>query len=486
MTTLVEKVRTTVHFLNRTDGSLKGKTIRSAVWVGISNAGLGTLGMARTIALARLLSPEVFGLMSICTMVQRGIDIFTETGFGAALIHRQDRYEEARNTAFSMTVFRGFLVGAVVFLVAPFVASYYGEPVLEPCIQVMALGFCIVGFTNINTETRRKELNFKSLAYLQQATSVVSLVIVVTLAYLLRSIWALVIGQVLTVIVNVLLSYVMIEGRPTFFFNRTLAKELFGYGKFITGVAIFGFIASEIDNAVVGKVLGMEALGFYAIAFKLASLPATHFSKVTARMMFPVCSKLQNDRPALRSVYVKVMQFVGHLAIPVSIGMALMAPEIVRVLYGERWLPAVVPLQVLSLYGGVTALGSWGYVFNALGKPHIPFYLNLGRALGIGALIYPMTAVFGLAGAAWAVALPMVVHFLVQVVVISRELDLETTHLVKILGAILRNSGLMAVALLASERIPLASPAASLGLAVAVGAITYVALNYKDMRKLAF
>ena len=73
----------------------------------------------------------------------------------------------------------------------------------------------------------------------------------------------------------------------------------------------------------------MEALGFYAIAFRLASLPATHFSKVTARMMFPVCSKLQNDLLALRAMYVKVLQFVGHLAIPVSIGMAIMAPEIV-------------------------------------------------------------------------------------------------------------------------------------------------------------
>jgi O-antigen/teichoic acid export membrane protein len=417
--------------------------------------------------------------------VQRGVDIFTETGFGAALIHRQDRYEDARHTAFTMMVGRGFLVGTIVFLTAPFVASYYSEPVLEPCIQVMALGFFVVGFTNINIETERKELNFRSLTYLTQSTSVVSLFIVVGLAFYFRNIWALVIGQLLTMIVGVILSYLLIEGRPRFYFDQGLAKELFGYGKFITGVAIFGFIASEIDNAVVGKILGMEALGFYVIAFKLASLPATHFSKVTARMMFPVCSKLQNDLPALRSVYIKVLQFVGHLAIPVAIGMTLLAPEIVKVLYGDRWLAAVVPLQILCLYGGVTALGSWGYVFNALGKPQIPFYLNLGRALGIGVLIYPLTSAFGLAGAAWAVALPMVVHFMIQVVVVSRVLSLERLHLVKVLGRVAVNSALMAAALLLAKRVTFETSAFSLGFAVLMGGATYVVLNYRQMRKLA-
>ena len=155
-------------------------------------------------------------------------------------------------------------------------------------------------------------------------------------------------------------------------------------------------------------------------------------------------------------------------------------------LYGERWSPAVVPLQILCIYGGVAALGSWGYVFNALGKPHIPYYLNLGRALGTGALIYPMTVSFGVAGAAWAVTIPMVLQFMLQVVVVSRELGMAKMHMVGILRTIVRNSGLMALALLAAERVPLASPAVSLGLVVVTGAVTYVALNYKDMRKFAF
>jgi O-antigen/teichoic acid export membrane protein len=393
--------------------------------------------------------------------------------------------EEARHTVFTLMVVRGFLIALVVFFAAPFIAAYYDEMVLGPCIQLMAVGFIVVGFTNTNTELHRRELNFKRLTYLAQATAVVSLLIVIPLAYFLRNIWALVIAQFLTFVTSVVLSYALIEGRPKFYFDRGLAKELLGYGKFITGVAIFGFIAQEIDNAVVGKLLGMEALGFYAIAFKLASLPATHFSRVTARMMFPVCSKLQNDVPAMRELFIKVLKFVGHLAIPLAAGMALLAPELVQFLYGEQWLGAVPPLQVLCLYGGVMALGSWGYVFNALGKPQINFYLNVGRAIGISSLIYPLTKLFGTVGAAWAVAIPMLVHFVAQVVVISRVLALEKLQVWKIVGVIVRNTATMAVALLLTRHIGIVNPTWSLAFAIVAAGVTYAALNYRNLRTLS-
>jgi lipopolysaccharide exporter len=479
---IADTIKETVQFLNRTDGTLGRKTVRSAVWVAVSNAGLALVSIIRTVILARLLVPEVFGLFSICLLVQRGVEIFTETGLGAALVHRQDRVIEARHTVFTMMVIRGFVVSAIVIILAPFVAAYYEQPVLGPCIQVIAAGFILVGFTNTNTELHRRELNFKSLTYLAQATAVVSLIVTVALAYFIRSIWALVIGQFLTVLAGVILSYLMIEGRPKFHWDRGLARELLSYGKFITGVAIFGFIAQEIDNAVVGKMLGMESLGFYVIAYKLASLPATHFSRVTARMMFPVCSKLQNDLPAMRNMFFKVVEFVGHLAIPVAVGMALMAPEIIQTLYGERWLAAVPALRVLCIYGGVMALGSWGFVFNALGKPHINFYLNVGRAVGISALIYPLTKQFGLTGAAWAVAIPMLVHFAVQFAIISNVLQLEQGQLAKIVGVIGLNSALMAAVLLLSRQVHLGSPILSLTFAMFLGAITYGALNFQTLR----
>jgi O-antigen/teichoic acid export membrane protein len=384
---------------------------------------------------------------------------------------------------FTLMVMRGFMVAAIVSAAAPFVAGYYDQPVLGPCIQVMAIGFILTGFTNTNMELYRRELNFKTLTYVQQTTAIASLIIVVPLAYYLRNIWALIIGQFLTVLIGVILSYAMIEGRPKFSFDRGLAKELLSYGKFITGVAIFGFFAQEIDNAVVGKVLGMQALGFYVIAYRLASLPATHFSKVTARMMFPVCSKLQNDLPAMRAMFFKVVGFVGHLALPIAAVLGILAPEIIRFLYGEKWLAAVEPLQILCVYGGFLATGSWGFIFNALGKPHINFYLNVWRAVGIGGLIYPLTLRYGLSGAAWAVAIPTVIHFGVQMVVMSRVLQLGRYELWKAVGVIVLNTAIMSAVLLAVKQISVVNDQVRLVLAVGLGALTYAALNYRSLRE---
>jgi O-antigen/teichoic acid export membrane protein len=187
----------------------------------------------------------------------------------------------------------------------------------------------------------------------------------------------------------------------------------------------------------------------------------------------------------MRELFIKVLKFVGHLAIPLAAGMALLAPELVQFLYGEQWLGAVPPLQVLCLYGGVMALGSWGYVFNALGKPQINFYLNVGRAIGISSLIYPLTKLFGTVGAAWAVAIPMLVHFVAQVVVISRVLALEKLQVWKIVGVIVRNTATMAVALLLTRHIGIVNPTWSLAFAIVAAGVTYAALNYRNLRTLS-
>jgi O-antigen/teichoic acid export membrane protein len=153
-------------------------------------------------------------------------------------------------------------------------------------------------------------------------------------------------------------------------------------------------------------------------------------------------------------------------------------------LYGEQWLPAAVPLQILCLYGGVMALGSWGYVFNALGKPHIPFYLNVIRATGIVILIYPLTSRYGLVGVAWSVAIPMVIQFAVQVVIISRVLGLGRLHLVRIIGAIAANSAIMALVLALAKRVEIEHPVLSIAFLAFVGGGSYLALNYRHIRAL--
>lgn len=485
MLPLTAKIKGIGTFLMRTDGSLGRKILRSGIWVGASKVGLNLLSFIRSIFLARILTPEIFGLMSICMIAIRGLELFTQTGFSAALIHRQKSFEEAKDTAFTLMILRGFVLALVTFLIAPLVAVYYEREVLDLILKILAVTFIFNGFYNINAIGLEKELDFKRLTYLEQIGNFLNFVIVVILAYFLRNVWALVIGHVVSSFIGVVLSFALIPGRPRCRFDRHIAKELFGYGKFITGLTIVLFITTEIDNLLVGKILGMNLLGYYVIAYTLANLPATHVSKVISKVMFPAYSRLQNDLPALRETYLRILKLVSKIAIPAAFGIAILAPEIVGILYGEKWMPAVGPLQILCFFGGFRAIGALnGYVYNAIGRPDIPFYMNTAKLMVIIAIIYPLTVRFGLTGTAIAVTLPLVVQFFVAIYIFTRVLALKVMNVNKVLLISAVQSLTMAAVIIICKRIFSIDDIFALISLVVLGIFIYALLNLREVSNL--
>lgn len=471
--------------MSRADGSIQHRALRSGIWVGVSSVGIALLTFARGIALARLLTPEVFGLMAVCLMATRLIEIFTETGFGAALIHRQQGFEEARDTAFTMMILRGVALAGIAALIAPWVARFYEQPVLTPLIAFVGLSFLFVGCQNINTVALQKELDFRRLTYLELTGSVLGFAVVVGLAYWLRSVWALVIGQVASAAIASALSFLMVPAHVRLRFNFAIAKELYRYGRYITGLAIVVFFTRELDNAVIGKLLGMQALGYYVAAYSLANIPSTYLSKMVARVMFPLFSHLQTDRERLRVEYARGIRLITAAVVPISVTMAVLAPEIVRALYGAKWAAAAAPLQVLAAFGCFRAL--WmlnGYVYNAIGRPQIDFYLSSARLVGMAALLFPLARAFGIVGAAIAVTLPMAAQFIVGVVLSRRLIQASAGMTIRPLAIACAQGAVLAVVLYAAKFIVMANPRLGLVMLMALGGLVCLALNARDIRTL--
>lgn len=439
------KIGSFLSFLNRTDGSLKEKIIRSGMWVIVSNIFIQSLAFVRSIILARLLFPEVFGLMGIVSVVVNGFELFTQTGFGTAVIHRQKKVKEATDSAWVLNILRGFVLAALAFVAAPYVARFYNRPLLETIIEIIAFTFIIKGFRNTNIILLQKELDFKRLTSFQIVTSLLKIITVVTLAYVYRNVWALVFGEIAFCVFHSILSHFIIRIRPKLRFNKQLAKELFHYGKFVTGAGIVIFLAGQIDSALIGRVLGMEALGYYVLAYSLADLPAVYISRVISQVMFPAYSKLQNDLPRLRETYLKVLKMIAIISIPAAAGMAILAPEIVGVLYGEKWMPMVPALQVLCIFGAIKSIASTtGPVFNAVGKPKIVFYLVSFKLILIGALIYPLTVNYGIVGTALAVTLPMCLENCFMWIILSQVLSCKFfVILERLFKSLLSSSGMV-------------------------------------------
>lgn len=461
-------------FLQRTDGSLQHRALRSGVWVGVSSVATAALTFARGVVLARLVSPESFGLMAVCLMATRMLDIFTETGFGAALIHRQEKFEEARDTAFTLRVLRGFGLAALAAAVAPWAADFYGRPELRTLVAVIGLSFVFNGFQNINVIALQKELDFKRLTYMEALSGLLSFVVAVALALWLRNVWALVLSQIAAAAISSVLSFVMVPGRVHFRFDLPTARELHKYGRFMTGLGIVVFLTRELDNALIGKILGMQALGFYVAAYSLANLPSTYISRVVSRVMFPLFSKLQNDLAALQAEYLRSVRMVTRLVVPVSVVLIVLAPEVIHALYGDRWGEAATPLRVLAVFGCFRSL--WmlnGYLYNAIGRPHIDFYVSLGRLVVMCALLFPLTTQFGLVGAGAAVSIPMVLQFAVGVVLSRRYIQVPFSSTLAPLAAAVAQ-GIVLAAVLAAVRAGL--PAGSAVTLIALGGVAAAAL----------
>ena len=404
-------LRKLARFALAEEGSVKTRVVRSGIWVGASSV-IGTaVTIGSSIVLARLLTPEAFGLIGLAGIAIRAIETITRPGVAQALIARPRAFDEAAATAFTLLLLRGLLLGLVLAAAAPWVAAFYETDALEPMLQVLSAVFVIGGFVNIRTIARQKELDFRQLTYLGLTTTVIGSLVTISAAFWLRSVWALVIGQIATASLSALLSYFYIGGRPRLAWDRGIARELLSYGKFITGSSIVLFVAMELDSAVIGKVLGVERLGYYTVAFTIANLATSNLAKVASSIMMPAYSKLQSDLPALKRAYLRTLSMVMLAVMPAAAGLVLVAEPLISIVYGEKWLPAVVPLQILAVFGLFRALAAFsGYLFEGMGLPRIAFQMGLMRLVVIAPLIIPLTKSHGLLGAAVTVTIGMAVQ----------------------------------------------------------------------------
>jgi O-antigen/teichoic acid export membrane protein len=199
--------------------------------------------------------------------------------------------------------------------------------------------------------------------------------------------------------------------RPRIAFDGKKAMELFRFGKHLLGSSIIILLITQGDDAVVGKLLGVTALGFYVMAYKFSNMPATGITHVFAQVAFPTYAKLQDDLEGLRNAYLKALKYIACISIPASGGLIVLAPEVVKCFLGERWMEIVPAMRILCIFGIIRALGgTTGPLFQGVGRPDIITKLNLGKLVIISVLIVPLTRRLGIVGTSLAVTIPMIIE----------------------------------------------------------------------------
>lgn len=386
-------------------GSVLQRSVKSGVWVSATKMSLRLSQVLMLIVLARLLSPRDFGLMGVALLTLAATRRFTNIGLNAALVQqKEENVDEYLNTTWCLEIGRGLLVFAVVFLAAPYVGTFFGEPRATPLIRVLGLSPVFYGLRNPGVVYFQKDLSFHRDFVYQSSGAVMQFAVGVGYALYSPTVWALVFASVSRPATKFLLSYVLHDYRPWPSFDLEMARELIQYGKWITGSSIIGYVYSQGDDAFVGWFLSATALGFYQYAYRIADMPAREFSSVISKVTFPAYSQLQDDIDELRGALVQSTRLTAFVAFPMAFGIALVAPSFVPAVLGSEWTPMITTMQLLALYGLLHAITrNFGALWKAQGRPDLIAKLGTLRVCCLAVLIWPLTARFGIEGTALTV-----------------------------------------------------------------------------------
>jgi len=404
------KIKKLIGNFNNSGKSLSQRVVRGGFWVFLLRITQQLFNFVRLVILARILSPNDFGLMGIALLTMATLDTFSQTGFQQALIQKKEDIKPYLDSAWTVLVLRGFILFAILFFIAPFAASFFNAPEARPIIQVIGFAVLFQAFTNIGIVYFQKELEFNKQFIYQLSGTVADFIVAISAALILKSVWALVFGLLAGNFVRLVVSYLIHPYRPHLTFDLGKAKELFGFGKWILGSSILVFLLTQGDDIFVGKLLGATALGFYQMAYRISNIPATEITHVISQVTFPAYSKLQNNIPKLREAYLKVLQVTAFLSFPIAGLIFVLAPEFTKIFLGEKWMPMVPAMQILVFAGLVRSIAATtGPVFHAVGKPKIDTKWQIIRLLVLAALIYPFTIKWGILGTSIVVFLSIFV-----------------------------------------------------------------------------
>lgn len=387
--------------------TLSQRVVRGGFWVFTLRIASRGLSLVRTIVLARVLAPADFGLMGIALLAMSALETFSQTGFQAALIQKKEDIEDYLDTAWTISALRGFVLFAVLYLAAPYIALFFDTPAATPIMRVIGVSMLLNGLTNIGVVYFRKELEFNKQFTYQLSGTIADLVVAITAALLLRSVWALVFGLLAGNLVRFGMSYVIHPYRPRVLFEAGKAKGLYGFGRWVLGSSILIFLLIQGDDALVGKVLGATALGFYQMAYLISNLPATEITHVISQVTFPAYSKLQDDLPKLRKAYLKTLQLTAFVSIPLAGGIFILAPEFTRIFLGDKWMPMIPAMQALCIFGVTRSINATlGPLLQGMGEPHVMTKASGIQLIIMATIIYPLTTSWGILGTSLAVIIP--------------------------------------------------------------------------------
>lgn len=334
-------------------GNIKNKAVNGFKWGLIDNVSNYGIAFLVGLILANLLSPEEFGILATITIFINISLTIIDGGFATALIRKINCTENDYNTVFySNLIFSVFLM-LILIIGAPSIASYFNQPVIKEIIITMSIILIINACSIIPKTILVKRIDFKSQAFVSLASTVISGIIGIIMAIMGYGVWSMVAQQICRQFVFTLCIWCVISWKPRLIFSVASFKELFGFGIKLLFANLINSIFKDIFLVIIGKIYSSKDLGYYNRAEQFNLMISSNLSIIIQKVSLPTLSQFKNDFERMRFMYRKFTFFSAIITFPLVFGLAAAAKPVICILVGDKWLPSVVLLQIILVYGAI-------------------------------------------------------------------------------------------------------------------------------------
>jgi O-antigen/teichoic acid export membrane protein len=456
---------------------LRSRVLGGLAWKAASQVvgQLSRLGVA--VVLAHLLTPREFGLAAMTLVFSGFVLVFSDLALGAALVQRKTLSDADRSTAFWTSVAVGSFFTVLGIALAGPIASFYGEPSLRWLVVALSFSFIVTSLAATQEALLVRQMSFRSLELRIMAGALAGGTAGIAAAVAGWGAWAIIIQQVATACASTAMLWTVSPWRPSLAFSRASLRSLGSFSLNVFGQRVLYYLHRNVAPLLIGRFVGAAALGTYAFAYNVILVPFSRIAGPVQEVLFPAFSRVQDDPPRMTQMWVRATRVTGAVSIPALIGLAIVAPDFVRVVLGERWSAAAPVIQILTWVGLLQSLQTLNSnILMALDRTAILLRYSF-VFLGAHLVAFVVGVHWGILGVAACYAISSTVVEPLYMWLTTRAVDASPFVLVRGLAGVAQAAAVMGLCVLGTRLalVHAGMPAsARLVICIAVGALVYL------------
>lgn len=358
--------------------SVKQEMIRGVFWSAIEKYSGIIMSLIVSAVLARLISPEDFGTVAVVTVIINFFSIFATMGIFPAIIQRNDLTQKNLNSIFTYSILGGLFLSLLLFFLAGKVADFYNDNSLFLICRILSVNLFFVALNLVPNALMAKNKRFRQIAQRTLSLQVVSGIVSIVAAYNGLGIYSLLISPIFTSVGMFLFNMYYYPCHIDFTFDLSPLKKIFSYSSYQFLFEFINYFSRNADKLIIGKYMDMAALGYYDKSYRLMMLPLQNVTSVISPVIQPVLSSLQNDKNELEKKCSKIIHFIATIGFPLAVFLFFTAYEIINIIYGNNWDPAVPVFRILTLSLPLQMiLSSSGAIFQTANSTNLMFFTGI-------------------------------------------------------------------------------------------------------------